>query len=84
MPTVKTAISLEQDLLVKVGDLASTLNVSRSRVFAIAAEEFLHRQENQTLLEQINAACDGEPYAEDKIWLEASRHSFRKLVEGEW
>ena len=84
MPTVKTIISIEHDLLVKVGELANTLKVSRSRVFAIAAEGLLNRQGNQTLLERINAAHESEPDPEDAIRLTASRRSFRERVEGEW
>lgn len=84
MPTVKTAISLEQDLMAKVQEVACTMNISRSRVFALAAEEFVRRQENRKLLENIDAAYEGEPDTEEQIRLRASRRSFRKLIEGEW
>ena len=84
MPTVKTAISLEQDLMAKVQEIACTMNISRSRVFALAAEEFVRRQENRKLLEKIDAAYEGEPDPEEQIRLRASRRSFRKLIEGEW
>ncbi len=84
MPTVKTAISVEQDLMAKVQELACTMNISRSRVFALAAEDFVRRQENRKLLEKIDAAYEGEPDPKDQIRLKASRRSFRKLVEGEW
>ena len=84
MPTVKTAISLEQDLMAKVQEVACTMNISRSRVFALAAEEFVRRQENRELLEKIDAAYEGEPDPEEQIRLRASRRSFRKLIEGEW
>ncbi len=84
MPTVKTAISVEQDLMAKVQELACTMNISRSRVFALAAEDFVRRQENRKLLEKIDAAYEGEPDPEDQIRLKASQRSFRKLVEGEW
>lgn len=84
MPTVKTAISLEQDLMEKVQEVACTMNISRSRVFALAAEEFVRRQENRKLLEKIDAAYEGEPDPEEQIRLRASRRSFRKLIEGEW
>ena len=84
MPTVKTAISLEQDLMAKVQEVACTMNISRSRVFALAVEDFVRRQENRKLLEKIDAAYEGEPDPEDQIRLTASRRSFRKLIEGEW
>jgi metal-responsive CopG/Arc/MetJ family transcriptional regulator len=56
MATVKTAISLEDSLFKEVEALAKKMKVSRSRLFALALEEFLRRHQNQQLLEQLNAA----------------------------
>ena len=52
--TSKTAISLEDDLLYKMEDLAEKLHLSRSGVFAEAAREYILRHENQILMEAIN------------------------------
>jgi|TARA_B100001971_G_scaffold172204_1_gene164767 metal-responsive CopG/Arc/MetJ family transcriptional regulator len=40
MSSVKTAISLDADLLERVNAVAENLNVSRSRLFVRAVEEF--------------------------------------------
>ena len=84
MPNIKTAISLDQDLFSQVEELASTMKVSRSRIFALAMEDFLRRQENRKLLERINAAYDDTPDPEQAIRLRSARRSQRRLVEGEW
>ncbi len=47
MSYVKTTISLQETLLQKIGDLARELGVSRSRLFALVAKEFLQRYQNQ-------------------------------------
>ena len=53
MAYVKTAISLQENLLTQVDTLARELDISRSRLFALAVEEFLKRHQNQDLLKAI-------------------------------
>ena len=84
MPTVKTAISVEQELFTQVEELATYMKLSRSRVFTLAMRDFLQRQKNQLLLEQLNEAYSDKPDSEDEKWLSHARQSFRRLVEGEW
>jgi len=84
MATVKTAISLEDSLFKEAEALAKKMKVSRSRLFALALEEFLRRHQNQQLLEQLNAAYDDAPDPEEEALLHAARHSYRRLVNDEW
>lgn len=81
MAIVKTAISLDQELFAQVEELAASLKVSRSRVFALAAKDYLRRQENQRLLEKINAAYDDTPDLEEDKHLKAARKSFLKVAD---
>ena len=81
MAIVKTAISLDQELYAQVEELAASLKVSRSRVFALAAQDYLRRQENKQLLEQINAAYDDAPDPEEDKHLKAAQKSFLKAVD---
>ena len=83
MPNIKTAISLEQNLFEQVDELACTLNISRSRVFALAVEDYLRRRENRRLLEEINASCDDAPDPEKEQFLKLSRQSLHKVLD-EW
>lgn len=84
MANVKTAISLEDSLFKRAEALAKKLGISRSRLFALALEEFLQRRQNQQLLEQINAAYDDAPDPEEQILLQAAQRSHRRVVEGDW
>jgi antitoxin MazE6 len=81
---IKTSVSLEKSLLRQIDALAQELDISRSRLFVLAIEEFIHRHENQKLLEAINAAYDDLPNSEEEN-LRNIRHRYhRELVEAEW
>ena len=56
MEYVKTAISLHKALFEQVEALAHEMQISRSRLFVLAVEKFIHHHENQRLLERINTA----------------------------
>ena len=84
MANIKTAISVQQSLYEKVGELARKLKIPRSRVFVLALEEFVQRQDNQLLLAQLNKAYEDAPTAEEKKVMRSARNSHRRIVEGEW
>ncbi len=81
MASIKTAISLQKSLLEQVDALARELDISRSRLFVLAAEEFMQRHENLKLLEKINAAYDDSPDPEEQAVLRGMRNQHRRLVE---
>lgn len=84
MSYVKTAISLPEALLQKIDVLARELDISRSRLFALAAEEFLQRYQNQKLLEAINAAYADLPDPEEETLSQQRRYQQRQLVNEQW
>jgi metal-responsive CopG/Arc/MetJ family transcriptional regulator len=84
MPNVKTAISLQRSLLEQAGDLARKLGISRSRLFALALEDYIQRQQNRELLVQINAAYADEPTPSEQTLRRKVRRTHRRIVEGEW
>ena len=84
MATVKTAISLQESLFEQAEILADRMNVSRSRLIAIALEEFIRRHQNRQLLQQINAAYEEIPQAEEPNSLDGMSKHHKSIVEGEW
>ncbi len=84
MQTIKTAISIQKSLFEQAEALARKMKVSRSRLFVLALEDFIRRQQNQDLLAKINAAYADESDATEKKFLRKARKQYRKLVEGEW
>ncbi|UCC89114.1 MAG: hypothetical protein JSV81_07340 [Anaerolineales bacterium] len=84
MANVKTAISLQQSLFERVDALAQELQISRSRLFVLAVEEFIQRYQSQKLLDAINDAYDDLPDPEEQAVRHKMRQRHRQLVEGQW
>ena len=84
MANIKTAISLQKSLFEQVETLAREMKVSRSRLFALAVEEFVRRYQNQLLLEKINQAYANSPDPTEQKRLRKTRRQHRRIVEGEW
>jgi metal-responsive CopG/Arc/MetJ family transcriptional regulator len=83
MPNVKTAISIEKPIFDQVNDLARNLNISRSRLFVMAAQEFIQRHANMKLLQTINDAYDDLPDMDTKI-VDKMRPRHLKMVRDQW
>jgi len=68
LSSVRTAISVEKSLLDKVDETAKNLSLSRSKFFAVAAADYLHRMETQELIDRLNEAySDGLDDREKKV-----------------
>lgn len=81
---VKTGISLPRALFDRAEELAQKMNVTRSRLFSLALEDYVRRQRNAELLAQINAACSDGLDDEEKEFLKAASEQFGRRAEGEW
>ena len=84
MGNIKTAISIDKPLFEQVDNLAHELNTSRSRIFALAAIEFIQRHKNQKLLEAINSAYDDIPDVKEEFLKSAMRARHIKMVKDQW
>ena len=82
MPNIKTAISIEKPIFEKMDILAKNLKISRSRVFALAAQEFIQRHKNIELLKSLNDAYDDLPESEPIV--AEMRSSHYKMVKDQW
>ena len=84
MANVKTAISLQESLFEQVEALADEMKISRSRVFALAVEDFVRRHQNRRLLERINDAYTDIPDPAEETLRQRMRRQHRRIVRGEW
>jgi metal-responsive CopG/Arc/MetJ family transcriptional regulator len=84
MATIKTAISIEKPLFEQLGDLAQELKTSRSRIFTLAATEFIQRHKNLKLLEEINAAYDDCPDENETSLNVLMRSKHLNMVDDQW
>ncbi len=81
MPSIKTAISIEQPIFEDVNVLARNMKVSRSYIFSQAAREYIQKHKNMTLLKQINEAYnDSQP---DSL-VEKMRSKHLNTVDNTW
>jgi metal-responsive CopG/Arc/MetJ family transcriptional regulator len=83
MTSVKTAISIQRSLFEKVNNLAREMDISRSRVFVMAVEEYLQRYQNRQLLAEINQAYKDSPTPDEQKYLEQMRQQQRRVID-EW
>ncbi len=83
MATVKTALSIDESLFERAVALAEELGVPRSRVFAMALEQFLRQHDANKLLEQLNSVyAEAAPVDEKEAAARRAKH--REMVEGTW
>ena len=66
-----------------MNNLAKNLNISRSRLFVIAAQEYIQRHTNIELLQAINEAYDDLPDDDTKI-VNKMRPRHLKMVKDQW
>jgi len=84
MKTIKTAISIQKALFDQAEDLARKMKVSRSRLFVLALEDYIRRQQNRDLFTQINAAYVNEPDPTEQTLRRKARRTHRHIVKSEW
>lgn len=84
MGSVKTAISLDEELFQQMEAIAKELEVSRSHLFVMAARDFLERHRNKALLEAINDAYDDMPSEEEGHLQSEMRKRHYHAVKETW
>lgn len=63
--SMKTAISIPDEMFEEIEEVTKECNCSRSQVFAIAVKEFLERRRSKKLLEALNKAYEGSGTPEE-------------------
>jgi len=81
---MKTAISLEDELLLEADRTAREMGVSRSRLFSIALEAYLRKRRNQEILGQLNKVYAGEPSPDERQTVAGMKRRFRSTIRESW
>ena len=85
MTSIKTAVSIEEDLFNQAEDLAEELQVSRSRLVTIALESLIRDHQTKKLVEKLNEVYADGPTEEEKFWLDQMAKVYAEtLEEEEW
>lgn len=82
MANIKTAISMQKSLFEQAEALAREKKVSRSRLFVMALEDYLRREENRKLARQLTEVY-GEPDPEQEALQRKMKRYHRRVVEAE-
>lgn len=84
--SMKTAISMPDEVFDAVNGYAERHSMSRSEVFVTAARALLEREERDSITARIDAALARDPLTEDELRLieELTAHSKRMAAEVEW
>lgn len=83
--SVKTAISMQEELFKEVNNLAEKLHISRSKLFVIAVQEFIKKNETHQLLSQINNAfSDHQDSEELKLHSKMRKKHAKNLERESW
>ena len=73
---------MERTLFDEAEAIAQKLNISRSRLFAQALEEYIQKRKNRDLIEKINAIYTDEG-ADDNQYLRAMKSKYRRILDNE-
>jgi len=80
---MKTAISLSDSLYEKAEETALYLGIPRSKLFAMALEEFIIRNNGKMITEKINEVYDKIDTSEFKPFLDVGLESTRNLTKND-
>jgi metal-responsive CopG/Arc/MetJ family transcriptional regulator len=78
--SMKTAISIPDELFEEVDRIARESGSSRSQVFCLAVKEYLEKLRARKLLEDLNTAYKGEELAEEKLLRKKSVEYYQKKI----
>lgn len=81
--TVKVGVSIPRSLFEQAEELARHMKLSRSKLFSLALQSYIQRQQNRELLAQINAAYAEGLSEDERAFLQAASTEFSRIVERE-
>lgn len=81
MATIKTAISIDEDLYSKVKDLSLHLNISKSQIFSQAVSYIIEKKDNLELLKKLNEVYSTQLDEMDSGYLESVKKSYSNSIK---
>jgi metal-responsive CopG/Arc/MetJ family transcriptional regulator len=81
---MKTAISINDELLREADETARLMRLSRSRLFTLAVGEFLKRQRREEMLLRLNEVYANAVDPADKRLVARIKNKLRPTVKERW
>ena len=82
--TMKTAVSVANQLLLEADHAAQEMGVSRSRLFSLALQSYLQDRRHAKILEQLNRVYCDEPDPAEKRTTRRMKTKFRSTILERW
>jgi metal-responsive CopG/Arc/MetJ family transcriptional regulator len=81
---VKTAISVDGQLLGDADRIARAMGLSRSRLIALALEAYIRQRRQEETTEQLNRVYAGPPDAAERATPKKMKAKFRSIIRERW
>ena len=81
---MKTAISLDDDLLKEADRTARRMRLSRSRLISTALREYLRQRRREEIVEQLNRVYGNDPDPEEKRMAPLYKAAFARTLRDKW
>ncbi len=81
---MKTAISVDDDLVREADRTAREIGVSRSRLFSLAMRNFLRNRRHEKIVEELNRVYGGEPEKAATPQAARMKAKFRSTIQERW
>ena len=81
---MKTAISVEGDLLGEADQVARQMGLSRSRLFTLALRDYLLHRRKEQVLEQLNRLYTDQPDAKERRTAARMKATLRSTIKERW
>jgi metal-responsive CopG/Arc/MetJ family transcriptional regulator len=81
---MKTAISIDDQLLHDADRAAKRMGLSRSRLFSLALRDYLHERRQQEMLDQLNRVYAGAPDLPEQRTTAKMKAKFRRTIRDQW
>jgi antitoxin MazE6 len=81
---MKTAISIDDDLLREADESAKAMGVSRSRMISLALGEFLKRRREEEMLRRLNEAYGDGLDAEEARLVRSFKKKIGRTLRDKW
>ncbi len=81
---MKTAISIDDELLKAADEAARLMGLSRSRLFSMAVGDFLRRKEREEMLVQLNAVYAEGAEPSERQLLKGIKTRVRRTIKDRW
>ena len=81
---MKTAISIEESLLLEADRLAGQMGLSRSRLFSLALRQYLRDRRVEELTDQLNQVYTKEQDSPERRVAKKMKAKFRATIKESW